>query len=714
MHTKKFWLARLMFAVLLGCAALTGCSRAPTVKVDPKGPQGNPEDVWSEANAAFRFSDNPRISDDWTRFREYLPRLAPHFSNADVIARNRLTAEDRKFYESEIHLNEAELIEVESITFRPADAHHLDECYLLRDAAQSLESSGRAPIDQAQRDFDWVMRNVLLHEQVDSWTPPAYTLRRGHGSVLERSLVFLGIIRQSGIEGCLVVVPETEPQKFLIGVLDVKAEALRLFDPRLEAPIRGKAEGIASLADVIADPTVLASSGITPEEAKKLEAWLAFPLYALAPRMLELQKKLPEPVVLHVPAIAVHKRISAIAKVPVKVWNAEGKKLDAAKESAPPNSPTRALRHFLSKQDGGLDETGRLAQTMSARFPIQPVFNFSRIQIERPVPIPILMEIKKIEEDFFIKYELHTRELFLRGKYEPLMRRQERIQAFARDDALIGLAEDRQFLTELAAWRKDMQKVYADREDPRTRADAEALYRTLWPRDSLLEWLSETDTEKRLDDETGKVIRNEKPTMLRRILAVGLRDHYADELAFTQAAMNHEKAARAHAQLGTGAKAGNLAHQRAHDAWSLAKSSWGNFYLERLSLKTIIDQRLKLMQEPLAVNELMVRLRLLESLHLEMRKYFHARLRYAECLAHLPKDGGKAAQSYLSETKAEIEAAEKAGVLRGEIKKLAADSQVRPTHQKRLDLLDRDWTEPGAYYWLKRQIDARLESAKKT
>ena len=70
--------------------------------------------------------------------------------------------------------------------------------------------------------FHWVMRNVLPCEQGDSWTPPAFTLRRGHGSPLERALVFLAFLRQARIEGCLIVVPEkdAEPKSFLVAVLD--------------------------------------------------------------------------------------------------------------------------------------------------------------------------------------------------------------------------------------------------------------------------------------------------------------------------------------------------------------------------------------------------------------------------------------------------------------------------------------------------------------
>ena len=53
--------------------------------------------------------------------------------------------------------------------------------------------------DFQPRHFRWVMRNVLLHEQGDSWTPPAFTLRRGCGSALERALVFLALLRQASI-----------------------------------------------------------------------------------------------------------------------------------------------------------------------------------------------------------------------------------------------------------------------------------------------------------------------------------------------------------------------------------------------------------------------------------------------------------------------------------------------------------------------------------
>ena len=77
-----------------------------------------------------------RPSDDWTRFRDFLPKFNGYFAKADVLARLRLVDAERKFLTDEVHLTGAELAELEASEFRTADAHYLDECYLLRDAAR--------------------------------------------------------------------------------------------------------------------------------------------------------------------------------------------------------------------------------------------------------------------------------------------------------------------------------------------------------------------------------------------------------------------------------------------------------------------------------------------------------------------------------------------------------------------------------------------------
>jgi hypothetical protein len=68
----------------------------------------------------------------------------------------------------------------------------------------------------------------------------------------------------------------------------------------------------------------------------------------------------------------------------------------------------------------------------------------------------------------------------------------------------------------------------------------------------------------------------------------------------------------------------------------------------------------------------------------------------------------------LTKTKAEIESMEKIGLLKAEIKSIGGTLRDpgRTFFQKRLDLLEHDWSAHGSYFWLKREIDIRLGAAK--
>jgi hypothetical protein len=713
MHTMKSLLYSLAFVLAFVSTWIAGCSRPPTrtkgpdVKVPLPG-----TDVWAEAHKTFRYTENTRAGDEWTRFRGGLEHLSHHFAKPDVIKRMRdQSAENRKFLENDVHLTEEELAEVESVSFRTADAHYLDECFLLRDAARSLNVPAQGTLKQAHHLFRWVMRNVLPHEQIDSWTPPAFTLRRGHGSPLERSLVFLALLRQAQIEGCLIVVPELQPQQFLVAVLDStsKSPSLHLFDPRLGLALMGKdGKSVLSLKDALDEPALLQPSLIAPDQVKQLEAWLVCPLYALAPRLLELERELSkrDRIVLHLDAPDLSKKIAKATPLPVKVkvWN------PLPVQGNTPNSPTRCLRLFLPKQEGGIDETGRAAQFALARMPLHNILlNYAQINFTpQLLPKAAFELMNAISRDFIDKYDLQTREMYLRGMYDSVARRHERLQLFAKDDSLLGLVQDQRFRKELVDWQKQMSLAnsYAMDPDPQFRAKGQQAIQALWSRDQFIAWMIELNKEEKLG-------KHEK-TVLTRVLAVGMRDHFDFELARSQASTNHEKAVYAQAML----QEKPVEHTRkdARQAWATAKSSWSSFYLDRIGLDFIVQQRLEQLQR-VPVDQIDQRIGLLETLHREVHKYFQAKLRLAECVEHV--DGAKKCKQDLERVKIEIEEMEKKGLLHTEIKncnEFLAQllPQVRPFFQNRLDLLARDWTEQGNYFWMKKQIERAIDHLAKS
>ena len=98
---------------------------------------------------------------------------------------------------------------------------------------------------------------------------------------------------------------------------------------------------------------------------------------------------------------------------------------------------------------------------------------------------------------------------------------------------------------------------------------------------------------------------------------------------------------------------------------------------------------------------------MLESLQLDMHRYFHAKLCLAECKEN--REGAKVAAAYLEEIKREIEKLEKSGQFRNASEHLGPMApQLQKAIQPRLDLLMRDWGEQGSYFWLKQQIDRRI------
>src|SRR5262249_23511262 len=159
--------------------------RAPQVPVEKKDPPGTgkgaDDSIARAAVQAFHY-EPASVNDPWTRYRDFLPKLNNYMVKPDVQSRLRLSDADRNFLTSEVHLTPAEVSDLEAAEFRTADAHYLDECYLMRDAVRAMDPNN---LDSAQKQattlFAWMTRNVLLHEQVDSWIPPAFTVRRGHG-----------------------------------------------------------------------------------------------------------------------------------------------------------------------------------------------------------------------------------------------------------------------------------------------------------------------------------------------------------------------------------------------------------------------------------------------------------------------------------------------------------------------------------------------------
>ncbi|HEY7424273.1 MAG TPA: hypothetical protein VH682_08610, partial [Gemmataceae bacterium] len=250
---------------------------------------------------------------DLNSCRGVLQQINAELSEKPTLRPPSLTKEQKDWLREHINLDEKELAEIDSGNCTLLDGHHLDRCFLMRDAARSLEvksvrggaeQTGEKPLDQAARAFAWVMRQVRLRERGGEEVPAAFALRRGWGSAVERALVFLALLEQFGapsapnaeLLGCLLQVPDDSGKLrfWACGVVAGDGKDVYLFDPRLGLPLPGpKGQGIATLAEIRKDPEILAPLNVnekqrydvTPEQARSAQAQFICPLSALSPRM---------------------------------------------------------------------------------------------------------------------------------------------------------------------------------------------------------------------------------------------------------------------------------------------------------------------------------------------------------------------------------------------------------------------------------------------
>jgi hypothetical protein len=403
------------------------------------------------------------------------------------------------------NLDEGELKEIDSPNYTRLDGHHLDRCFLLRDAVHALEVKGvktggaavtETPLDQARRAFAWVVRQVRLGEHQGEAVPPAFALRRGWGRPLERALVFLAMLEQLGdpeaarpdVLGCLLYVPgekEGRMRFWACGVILGDGKDVYLFDPRLGLPLPGaKGQSIATLSQVRKQPDVLAQLNldenhrydVTAEQAKKAHALLVAPLSSLSPRMHHLQEKLLAPTV----------RVR-LAADPAK----ELERLQTACDSDGiktlvelPKRDVVLIRRFLPPDEGGVGEGS--PQTMS------PKQLFAREMVPWVAYPPQLQDEVRLPADSFLSQQLQrlfaatftnpmlepgqSRDLLLRGRYSSATRElvgeHERWREQRKQRANAGNLEPK-----IGLWVDEMYGAYAKQLQAKSAAERDAAER---------------------------------------------------------------------------------------------------------------------------------------------------------------------------------------------------------------------------------------------
>ncbi|MBX9584300.1 MAG: hypothetical protein K2X87_28710, partial [Gemmataceae bacterium] len=309
-----------LLCLALAVSLTAGCAKPPVSQSGPgKGQAGGPAaDPWEAVARRFKKETDPaavktalgQLGNDLAA-RPELPQLPG------------LPPDRRDELVKLVPLSEAEVAEVTPAVYSGLDAAYVADAFYLLDAARSLDPGGLPPAELARLGFDWVCRQVYPYPWENESNifvpavPPTAVLRRGSGTGLERAYVFLALLQQMGLDGCLVGPPEAAgqpagPRGYRLRAADGSAgltvprgpfwavgvragSDVLLFDPWAGRPVPGPGgAGVATLAQAKADPNLLkdAAGGPTPDQVKGAAVFLAAPVSGLSPRMAVLEEKL--------------------------------------------------------------------------------------------------------------------------------------------------------------------------------------------------------------------------------------------------------------------------------------------------------------------------------------------------------------------------------------------------------------------------------------
>jgi hypothetical protein len=424
MKTLRRW---LMLSFVLGpLSVLTGCSGDVTTEPETKRDGGlrGPD---PKESAKQVFSGSPDRAGCWGALQQLNAHLASHPDERPPA----LTDQQKKFLTEHFGLDAGELAEIETPTYTLLDAPHLDSCFLLRDVARSLDVNDLSPAERAATAFAWTMRQVIPQDG-EAAVPPDFVLRRGWGTALDRATVFLALLQQMGIPGCLLTPPGGTPWGCgaLVEVEGLKEKQLLVFDHRiglplpgaagpaggplarafrLALPVTGREDGrqIATLAALRKQPELLGTMTVDDkhpytvgaEQLKETVVRLALPLSALSPRVRTLQDK-------YLPNRAGVRPAADPAELVEQFGAAPG--VEGGADAVRAREGTAGvLRNFLSEGEGGIDKTGRSPR---ARLALMP---------ENALP----RQIAKLEGDPGERIRLYALQQVLTFQLEPGMPR---------------------------------------------------------------------------------------------------------------------------------------------------------------------------------------------------------------------------------------------------------------------------------------------------
>jgi hypothetical protein len=441
-HYRTLLVGLGIAAVLAGAGfGFLGCSRSGVEDDGTPPPQENKKSPREYLEAAITSLGGGRSAAGKDPFNVDSARDAVENLNAYLKAlastKPALTLPDsqRARLRKQFGLTADDLGELNSSVFTLLDAYYLQFCFQLADVARSLDLQGMSTLQRARLGFDWVTRQVSLRErgrrfgiQNREYTPlpPQFVLQFGYGTAQERSLVFLALLQQLGIDGGLVACPNENGNKvyWVPAVLVSRAEKDRsgkqtaagiyLFDTRLGMPLPGPGgEPFGRFDQVVKAPDACRArfaesirDQAVPDGIARAEVHLACPLSALSPRMKFLERKM-----------TTSTRV-LLALDPKKI-------LERCKKTAPgrvqfssarhnPNNPTRVLRTFLYPGGRIGDLANRLMALRRAQLPVEIWKKHFPVSLHSSLHPMVLGQIAPVHE----KGVVEARTAMVRGQVD--------------------------------------------------------------------------------------------------------------------------------------------------------------------------------------------------------------------------------------------------------------------------------------------------------
>jgi hypothetical protein len=469
-----------------------------------------------------------------------------------------LTDAGQAFLRQQVQLDDDEINEVAGGTFTLLDAHHVDACLLFHDVVETYLKDC-AEESRPTAAFAWAMRQVRLVETDDEPAPPAAVLRRGWGNDRERTLVFLALLDQLNVPGCMILLPAGP---WACGAL--LGGEVQLFDARLGVPLPGpNGRGIATLAQVRSEPDVVHQLtpflyDVTPEQARRAEVYLACSLSASAPRMRHLQQLLA-----NLCGVRLGQDLPGRAR---KFQQAErgpaGASVRLGGKPGPVGAPTRVLRAFLPPEEGGTDHTRQKQRLFNGTLIPWTLLPAQIEDVSQQVDLGIRLRtaFAKPFLDFALPHQ--PRERMLHGRL---------------DDAIKGLVETRERWQNLQALLRsdaELEQSFAKWFQVAVKAQADLLrvHREFAGKGTpeLREGLDKAEAQM-------KRVWEDSPKPLQFVIGSAAGPLSA-EATYLLALAKHEQAELTEMRK-LQAKAPGELNKEAHDAWQSA-SDWWQKYLD--------------------------------------------------------------------------------------------------------------------------------------